>query len=220
MEFCVWISPATRGRALGSRTKPRVRARRKAQTIAEKYAGTLSKWSGSCGGNSDQGPKRKRWGSSINTYGRDSDHLDQRPAKQQRQQHVTNGPAEILWTRLKHLEPRRARRSWGGPKPDAITLTAKQIFPRESTERKTVESRCRASNRVAKETRTCEVTEKKRGVIVTPAQTACERACLRPAWRGRRHFHKADCLPILKASVCVCVCVCVCGSVSNDRMKI
>jgi hypothetical protein len=28
-------------------------------------------------------------------------------------------------------------------------------------------------------------------------------------WRGRRHFHKADCLPILslynKASVCVCV---------------
>ncbi len=44
--------------------------------------------------------------------------------------------------------------------------------------------------------------------IVTPAQTACERACLRPSWRGRRHFHKADCLPILslfnKASVCVC----------------
>ncbi len=33
--------------------------------------------------------------------------------------------------------------------------------------------------------------------IVTSAQTACERACLRPAWRGRRHFHKADCLPIL-----------------------
>jgi hypothetical protein len=42
--------------------------------------------------------------------------------------------------------------------------------------------------------------------IVTPAHTACERACLRPAWCGRRHFHKADCLPILslfnKASVC------------------
>jgi hypothetical protein len=49
--------------------------------------------------------------------------------------------------------------------------------------------------------------EKERRKIVTPAQTAFERACLRPAWRGRRHFHKADCLPILslfnKASVCV-----------------
>ncbi len=54
---------------------------------------------------------RKRWGSSINTYGRDSDHLDQRPAKQQRQQHLSNGPAEILWTRLKQPEPRRTRRS-------------------------------------------------------------------------------------------------------------
>ncbi len=101
--------PATRGRALGSRTKPRSRARRMAQTIAEKYAGTLSMWSGSCGGSGDQRPKRKRWGSSNNTFGWDSDHLNQRPAKQQRQRHVTNGPAEMLWTRLQQLEPRRTR---------------------------------------------------------------------------------------------------------------
>ncbi len=71
--------PATRGRALGSRTKPRSPARRTAQTTAEKHAGTLSMWSGSCGGNGNQRPKRKRWGSSNNIYGWDSDHLDQRP---------------------------------------------------------------------------------------------------------------------------------------------
>ena len=98
-------------RDLGSRTKPRVRARWKVQTIAKKYAGPLSMWNKSCGESGDQRPKRKRWGSSINTCGRNSDHLDQRPTKQRRQQHVSDGPAETLWTRLKQPEPLRTRRS-------------------------------------------------------------------------------------------------------------
>ncbi len=38
--------------------------------------------------------------------------------------------------------------------------------------------------------------------------TVCERACVRPTLRGRRHFHKAECLPILslfnQASASVC----------------
>jgi hypothetical protein len=75
----------------------------KVQTTAKKDAGTLSMWNECCGEYGDQRPKRKCWGSSINTYGWDSDHLDQRPAKQQRQQHVSDGPAEILWTRLNNL---------------------------------------------------------------------------------------------------------------------
>jgi hypothetical protein len=102
-----YLIPAT----LGSRTKPRVRARCKAHTTAKMYAGTLSKRNGSCGERGDQRPKRKCCCSSINTYGLDSDHLDQRPAKQQRQQHVSNGPTETLRTRLKQLEPLRTRRS-------------------------------------------------------------------------------------------------------------
>ncbi len=62
--------------------------------------------------------------------------------------------------------------------------------------------------------------------IVTPAQTACERACLRPAWRGRRHFHKADYLPILslfnKASVCAASAVAMlrrCGGAAKMWQK-
>ena len=102
------LTPTTCGLALGNRTKPRVRARWKGQTTAKKFAGPQSMRKESCG---DQRPKRKRWSSSNGACGRSSDHLDQRPAKQRRKQHESDGPAETLWTRLKQLEPLRTRRS-------------------------------------------------------------------------------------------------------------
>ena len=47
-------------------------------------------------------------------------------AKQQR--HEIDGQEDTLWTRLQQLDPRWKRRSKGGPKQDAITLTAKQFL--------------------------------------------------------------------------------------------
>jgi hypothetical protein len=104
---------------------------------------------------------------------------------------------QISSTRIQQLDPPRKPRSNGANGHDAITLTAKQIFLRESIERKTFESHKGESNSVEKKSQMSEQGKAGDEETATPAQIACARAHTRPAWR----FHKAEYLPLLSLSI-------------------